>query len=508
MFSDMRALSWADNGMQVLEARARLNEALRSCQDTLAASGPALGSPRGARKSEGTRFAALETSSEDEEDREDGRDNEDEEEEEKMKMREGGESGENDGSDDDTRSGKVTRPHSHADKESRKGGAWSDDEDEQAKEDSGENGEGNWEEVTYEKHSSVKAVTSLRSREYCDYVSKLYDVYFKGSTGKNLNPVITPESQPYVSMFEACMKLHSLLAALFDERPVAVDPFGGSGLDMAAMIFNLFPKEVFINDSTWIYDKRVLAHDGGVIANNLKHMVALFSELSEGVDGQLPPKIHPPQKMDAHDFIMQMEVGMVIHILYLDPCWSLPGEKYEMSAREMANYLKANVFIPLQMRRITPRCIVLKTRWGVDHLEEVKQVLGSEYSADYCLEATPFRDIVEQEGGGILKEAKGRYRWAVFVHHSLKSVVWHQSKAYRRIFRESKAAMASGKKKRELRVWKRNFIRPNIPLYAERIKPPEMVPDELPMDKDRMMTISIPDPPRWMMHAGGHKPRR
>ena len=462
----MRNLSLDNDLTQYVQDRIQLESTLRACHDTLHGPVPALGSPRvqDKDKQKGSLYTILDNDSE---------------------------AGEED--DDDARSGKNTKPYSQAATEREH----LSDEDEQSNEsDDDGGGGGNWEEVTYEKHTNIEAVSNLKSRAFCDYLSKVYDVYFKGATGKTLNAVITPQSQPYVSVFEACMMLHRLLVGLFDENPVIADPFGGSGLDMAAMIFNLYPKEVFVNDSTWVYDERLLKRDGGVIATNINHMVTLFRELSEGVDGRPPPVIHPPTMKEAHDFIMDLETEMVLHILYLDPCWSLPGEKYEMSSTAMAKYLNSEIFSQLKARNITPRCIVLKTRWGVDHLEDIKKILGKDYSADYCLEATPFRDMVVKPGGGILKEEKGRFRWAVFVHHTLKTVAWHHSAAYDKILRDSKAIVKDrDNSDYAIRVYKRNFIRPNIPLYSERIKPPELVPDGVANDEKRMMTIHMPKLP-------------
>lgn len=358
----------------------------------------------------------------------------------------------------------------------RQGGSSEEEEDEDDK---------GWTDVTTKGKSSIKAVTKLKTQEECDYFSLCYNKYFECYTGKNLNFLITPESQPYVSAFEACLRRDQILASLFDRRPTIVDPFGGSGGDMSNMLFNLWPEQVFISDAVFGHDKRRRMKEGGVMQQNYENMMHLFEELTQGKDGMPAPVVHKPKMMECVDFLQSLPQGLGVHILYLDPCWAMPGEDHEMSPDQMARYLKQNVFDPLVNRDITPQCIVLKTRWGAQHLGKIMDVLGRKhYDADYSIEATPFREYVETSHK--FEEAKGRFHWVILVHHELKSVVWQQSQAYKNLFKEHKDVI----------VLRSTFARPNIPIYANRIRFPVVVDHE-----DGFKTLRVTAPQRGKQQA-------
>lgn len=329
--------------------------------------------------------------------------------------------------------------------------------------------DGEWTEVVGDGRSKIKAVDWVPSKAMCDYFSSVYNKYFKVYTGKELGFIITPQSQPYVSTLEACLRRDRLLATLFDERPVVVDPFGGSGSDICMMLFNLYPKEIYCSDAVFGQDVRVRQKEGGIMQHNYENMMMLFEELKHGVHGMKPPVIHTPVMQESIQFIRSLPENLHVDILNLDPCWSRPGQKYEMDPTQMASYLKANVFTPLKERNITPKCILLKTRWAADHLENIMGVLPGQYFADYSVEATPFKDFISEiVHKNDRREAKGRFHWTILVHHQLKNIVWHQSEAYKRLVKQHKSVT----------VLLSSLVRPNIPLYANRIPFPVMVQHE------------------------------
>ena len=320
------------------------------------------------------------------------------------------------------------------------------------------------------------------SERKCAYLSELFNAYFELLTGVNPQFTITPESQPFISQFEACMRRDRLLVSLFSERPTLADAFGGSGADSFAYIFNTFPRWILMNDSQAVHHRDVRRLPGGFMQRNCTNLQAHFKELAQGVNG-LPPPILTPSILDCRTFMMSLEMGMKLDILNLDPPWAKHGAEFEMTAEELAEYLEYEVFAPMRERRIVPRCIVLKIRWDAGFLQHIMNKLGEEYHAEYSVQATPFHVQAKvQDGEQGWKEVKGTFHWVIMVHSELKDIQWHRTKAYDQLFLKHKDVI----------VLKENFIGPNIPNYASKLKGPIMVDRE---DGDRTLTVKAPIDP-------------
>jgi hypothetical protein len=326
-----------------------------------------------------------------------------------------------------------------------------------------------------EEETRIKVVRRIISKEECKYRSELFEAYLQALTGKEVPVVITSDSAPFVSQFEACMARDRLLAPLFDRRPTIVDPMCGSGLDACAFLFDLFPEAIYINDSKVTYEAKVMKRSYGVMELNVNNMRGAFDVLINDSRHVKAPYVDFAS-LPCADYIRTLSRGMLVHILYLDPPWALPGADYEMTAEELAGYLDDNVFRPLAEMEIVPRCIVFKTRWDAGFTHHVMEKLNAgkkrvEYHAEYSVQATPYRpeppkehdtDDTKKEPW---KEVKGTFHWAVIVHSELKEVAWHRTQAYNRLFKEHKDVI----------VLKKNLIDPNIPLYASQLKEPVVV---------------------------------
>jgi hypothetical protein len=330
-----------------------------------------------------------------------------------------------------------------------------------------------------ERHG-VRVNPYKASKKKCEYLSQMYNAYFELLTGINPHFTITPESQPFISQFEACMRRDRLMITLFNERPTFVDAFGGSGADSFACMFNMFPLKILMNDSQPVHHPDVLRLEGGFMHRNCANLQAQFKVLSQGIHGQPPPQI-VPTTLDCRTFMLSLEKGMRLDILNLDPPWALPGAEFEMSAEELANYLEHEVFGPMRERRIVPQCIVFKTRWDAGFTHLIMDKLGDKYHAEYSVQATPFH-VQPREQGGEWKEVKGTFHWVVIVHSELKDVMWHRTMAYDRLFKEHKDVI----------VLKENFVGANVPNYASQIKDPVMVEHE---DGDRTLRVKAPVDP-------------
>ena len=258
-------------------------------------------------------------------------------------------------------------------------------------------------------------------------------------SGKKLNFVITPVSQPYVSSFEACIARDHLLSTLFSHRPIFCDALCGSGADACSVLYNLFPEKVLLCEYAQTHDGRVLEEEYKTMEANVNNMKLLFSELH----GDDAPEIIS-KNMNCIDFILEMKEGTRIDIMYLDPNWAKYGAKYERTPEEMAEHLK-----------IVPRCFVYKTRWGATTLLPALKKISKGYHAMYSIRATPFRDEINKQELEENHAAVGVFHWVVIVHDALENVSWVRSKAY--------DDLKAGK---DVKIPRSDFMRPFKPLYA------------------------------------------
>ena len=301
------------------------------------------------------------------------------------------------------------------------------------------------------------------TREECQVFSGLYNLWFKCLTGKDIGFVITPSSQPYVSAFEACMLLHHVLATLFDQRPNWVDPFGGSGGDTCAALFNLFPRHVFISEYDFSRGEGSKSEEFLAMENNINGMRRAFDILNPDVNPEAPSVHTYNQK--SEDFLRELDPDLHIDILYLDPNWYKGGplQETERSPKEMVSYLKYHIMRPLEGRKHPPKCIVLKTRWLSQVLWPFMKILTPDYHPMYSIEATPFREKIDEQKFKEEGEIRGRFHWAVIVHNELKTLHWAKSDVYQDLFL----------KRKDVFIEESDLISPRIPAYTGLIPYPK-----------------------------------
>jgi hypothetical protein len=349
--------------------------------------------------------------------------------------------------------------------------------------------EGEWQKVVG-KPKGLPVPKHSYNDAQCHYFSLLYNAYFKALTGKDLDFVITPSSQPFVSAFEACIERDQLLSTLFNERPVIVDPMGGSGSDTCAMLFNLYPKTIITCE--WIYSMSIKLRqtEYSILERNINNMISLFHELR----GEDAPVVRC-ENMDCKDFLESLAVGFLIDILYLDPNWATEGSKVERTPKQMIEYLREKVIEPLNGKKISPKCIVYKTRWGHETLWDFMKELTPDYHVMYSVEATPFRDRVDEVKFRETGEVHGRFHWVVIVRNELKTVHWQRSQMYMDVFRNGKNVV----------VAKADLIRPHIPLYANNILRHKK---RIHSDDEETITVVAPRRPNFKRRSSQGKTKR
>lgn len=313
---------------------------------------------------------------------------------------------------------------------------------------------------TMVKESTIKVKQGLATEEQCKGFSAVYNQYFESVYGKNIDFIITPLSQPYVSVLEACMERDRVLRPLFDERPVVFDPMGGCGGDAVAMLTGLYPRKYILCDHFNVADD-LQEREWNTLNHNLRNLRNAFEELRPPPEGETnDAPVVVTTMMDCKEYIMQMPMGTRVDLLNLDPNWSISAKsKYELTPEGLIHYINSKVIAPLNEREIKPKCIVFKTRWASTILEPFMRLLTKDYHCTYSVEATPFREHVDEVRNRLAGEVEGRFHWMIIVHNALKEVVWRKSKLYMDVVR----------RKRSVIVKKKDLLRPKIPLYADRV---------------------------------------
>lgn len=312
---------------------------------------------------------------------------------------------------------------------------------------------------TIVREGKVKRKVIPRTREECERFSALFNNYVMAVYGKRINFIITPSSQPYVSALEACMERDHVLVTLFEKRPKIVDVYGGSGSDAFALLLNTYPR-LYIACDHCTPGNETQEEEWTALRHNLDEVRLAFKELqpySDGVKTDAP--IVETIMKDAKEFLMELPMESSIDILYLDPSWNIGNNsKYELDPRGLVAYLDHNVIVPLKERNIQPKCIVFKTRWASTILMPFMNLLNTDYHSMYSIEATPFREYVDEERFKKTGEIEGRFHWIIIVHNELKNIVWQKSKLFMDVVRRGARVI----------IRKKDLLHPYIPEYARK----------------------------------------
>lgn len=348
------------------------------------------------------------------------------------------------------------------------------------------------------RKAETKRISLWRSytEEECQVFSDMYNAYFEALTGEKLGFVISPASQPYVSVFEACMERDFLLSTLFNKRPVIVDPMGGCGSDSCAMMFNLYPESLWVCEYIDTMNERRQASEYSLLTNNMTNMISRFPELDPQITPGAP--VLHMRNMDCREFLSGLPQNFHVDILYLDPNWIKggPEDESERTPEEMVDYIKEFVIDPMTARGIYPKCIVYKTRYLAEVLWPVMQILSPDYHPMYSIEAQPFRSKVDEQQFQQKGAVKGRFHWVVIVHNELRTEHWHKSQVYKDLLMNGKDVL----------ILKKDRIGPNHPMYTARYRKP--VESDIRDDEEETFLVKAPKRlKRTVRDTHRHNPR-
>lgn len=344
------------------------------------------------------------------------------------------------------------------------------------------------------------------SEKQAEEFSQKYNAYFYALTGKELNFVITPTSQPYLSMLEACRHRDQILMTLFEEPPVIWELMGGSGSDSIAFMLDLAPKEMVIveygvgAEGEKVREKQALIH-------NIRSFCQCFEEYHDAFDEDNPGRPGKRVRVEyttAKDFIRRANppdpvthkrADKHVNMVYLDPSWDkafyqaveteekrggarthesedeasdaeeyVPNivEEYESTPEELFHYLQSQVWGPMRENNIHVDVYLLKTRWEWSRVQRQLEQVNSDYYIPYSIQAVPFRENLEGEHAGRYGEISGQFHWITMIHKNYRTIYDRRTKWYMDLIRHGK----------KVYVDERTTIKPFHPRYTDHIRFP------------------------------------
>lgn len=335
----------------------------------------------------------------------------------------------------------------------------------------------------HERHQKNGARRILNTGEYSPKMVKIfqekYNQYFYALTGKHIDFKITPSSQRYISMLEACRIRDKVLMTLFEDRPIIWDLMGGSGSDTIAFLFDLHPKKVIIVETA----------NGGETPDAQNHEFDTLQHNIKSFQDQFPALNHIPVqcfKTECKNFIESPGYAIHrdprVHLVYLDPSWDYddenPESSFEMTPASLFKNLERTVWGPMKNANIKVDCYVLKTRWSWTKVAPYLEGLSSDYHAVYSIRAQPFRDHVDERTAGEWGDVKGVYHYMVLVHSDYKEIVANRSSWYMDLIRNGQRVY----------VDRRTTVKPFKPRYGDNLEFP------LTYEKPNQYTFTVTPP--------------
>lgn len=344
----------------------------------------------------------------------------------------------------------------------------------------------------------------MYSEEEVKVFSQKYNAYFYALTGQHLDFKITPTSQPYLSMLEACRHRDQVLMTLFEEPPVIWELMGGSGSDSIAFMLDLAPKQMVIVEYG-IGEEGEKTREKNALIHNIASFCKCFDEYRDAFDPHDPGAHDKRVRVEyttARDFInksnpIDKSTGkrprLHVNMVYLDPSWDKafyqavetegrrktrvdPGgseeegeekyvpnivEEYESTPEELFHYLQAQVWGPVKENNIHVDVYLLKTRWEWSHVQKQLEQVNSEYYIPYSIQAVPFQEHLSGPAGKY-GEIKGQFHWITMIHKNYRTIYDRRTKWYMDLIRKG----------RKVYVDERTIIKPFHPRYTDHLRFP------------------------------------
>lgn len=349
----------------------------------------------------------------------------------------------------------------------------------------------------------------LVTEETAKLLSEKYNAYFYALTGKQLDFVITPTAQPYLSMLEACRHRDQILQTLFEKRPKIWELMGGSGGDAIAFMLDLDPEELVIVEYG-IGDQGEKTREKKALVHNIHSFCECFDEYRGAFDPEDPGKVGNRVRveyMTAKNFIekanpvnrtTRTRAPMHINMVYLDPSWdkafyqAIEGEdrakyestdrvkeleeehnetynpneveEYESKPEDLFHYLEEQVWEPMKRNNITVDVYVLKTRWEWSSVSRQLEKVNSDYYVPYSIQAIPFQEHINRQQPGLYGEIKGQFHWIVMVHKKYRSIKDERHEWYMDLIRRGQKIYVDGS----------SVVKPFHPRYADHLLFPKV----------------------------------
>ena len=226
----------------------------------------------------------------------------------------------------------------------------------------------------------------------------------------NINFAFGAEDLNSLTLTDPAMGRNMFLQKFFIESPVILEAFAGVGGDTITFLLKFKPKHLFAVQ----HGSPLTSHPIEGRAYNLLQL-NVNSFLSQYPD--IPRNSITFSDETIQNFIAHTPGLTHVDLLYLDPPWVLNGVN-ECTPEELVDFLNEYVFKALASKKIVPRVICIKTRFGWNEVDRIQHYIPA-YYRDHSIKTQPMKNV---------------YYFHIFSLNTPTDVILQRSNAFQKIY--------------------------------------------------------------------------
>jgi hypothetical protein len=210
-----------------------------------------------------------------------------------------------------------------------------------------------------------------------------FNDYWVRWTGKDIRFKFTANDLNFLTLTDPARVRNMFLRKFFYDPPVILEAFGGTGADTITFLHDLDPSHCYVvqNGLSGVATRTEQAAFV-LLQGNIHYFFEAFPELNHGNVMF--------SAYTVRDFIREAPITK-IDLLYLDPPWVIKGDM-ECTPKELINFLDDTVFKSLNAKRILPRVICIKTRFGWDKISQIEHLIPK-YNRFVSIKTQPLKGL-------------------------------------------------------------------------------------------------------------------
>jgi hypothetical protein len=198
-----------------------------------------------------------------------------------------------------------------------------------------------------------------------DKFIKEFNQYWILETQKNIKFVFAEEDLNFLTLTDPAFFRNRFMQKFFTDPPIILEAFGGVGGDTITFLRDFDPETCYVVQNGLTGAKRTETRSFVMLQMNVQNFFHAFPELDHN---------NVVYSADTvYNFILQTQF-LRIDLLYLDPPWVLNGVN-ECTPKELVEFLNTAAFEALKIKKIIPRVICIKTRFGWDKIKEIEPLI-------------------------------------------------------------------------------------------------------------------------------------